>query len=161
MHLNASGVLGSTLHAMFYVTKPTKGKNMTKLSEIEGIGDTYATKLEENGVTSIENLLKTCCEKKGRKDIAEKSGISEKLILNWVNRADLTRIKGVSTQYADLLECAGVDTVPELAQRNAENLQVKMVEVNEEKNLVRQVPSLSQVQDWVAQAKDLPRVITH
>lgn len=134
---------------------------MTKLSDIEGIGDTYAAKLEEAGVTSQENLLETCCVKKGRKEIAEKSGVSEKLILNWVNRADLARIKGVSTQYADLLECAGVDTVPELAQRNAENLQQKMAEVNEEKNLVRKVPSLSQVQDWVAQAKDLPRVITH
>ena len=102
-----------------------------------------------------------CCDKKGRKEIAEKSGVSEKMILNWVNRADLSRIKGVSTQYADLLECAGVDTVPELAQRNAENLQLKMAEVNEEKNLVRKVPVLSQVEDWVAQAKELPRVITH
>lgn len=134
---------------------------MAKLSEIEGIGETYANKLEQAGVTSLENLLKQCCEKKGRKEIAEKSGINEKLILNWVNRADLTRIKGVSTQYADLLECAGVDTVPELAQRNSVNLLAKMVEVNEAKKLVRKVPTESQVQDWVAQAKDLPRVVTH
>ena len=134
---------------------------MTKLSDIEGIGETYSSKLEQAGITSQENLLKVCCDKKGRKEIAEKSGVSEKMILNWVNRADLSRIKGVSTQYADLLECAGVDTVPELAQRNAENLQLKMAEVNEEKNLVRKVPVLSQVEDWVAQAKELPRVITH
>ena len=134
---------------------------MAKLSEIEGIGAAYSEKLEGAGITSLENLLKKCCEKKGRKELAEKSGISEKLILNWVNRADLTRIKGVSTQYADLLECAGVDTVPELAQRNPDNLQAKMVEVNEEKKLVRKVPTVSQTQDWVAQAKELPRVITH
>ena len=134
---------------------------MTKLSEIEGIGETYAAKLEGAGITSLENLLKICCEKKGRKETAEKSGVSEKLILNWVNRADLARIKGVSTQYADLLECAGVDTVPELAQRNAENLQVKMAEVNEQKKLVRKVPAASQVEDWVAQAKKLPKLITH
>lgn len=134
---------------------------MAKLSDIEGIGETYASKLEAAGISSQENLLKICCEKKGRKEIAEKSGVSEKLILNWVNRADLSRIKGVSTQYADLLECAGVDTVPELAQRNAENLTAKMAEVNEEKNLVRKIPTESQVQDWVAQAKELPRVITH
>jgi predicted flap endonuclease-1-like 5' DNA nuclease len=99
--------------------------------------------------------------KKGHKELTEKTGISEKLVLNWVNRADLARIKGVSTQYADLLESAGVDTVPELAQRNAENLHTKMVEVNEEKKLVRQVPSASQVEDWVTQAKVLPRVIHH
>jgi len=134
---------------------------MAKLSEIEGIGEAYSAKLETAGLTTLDDLLKICCEKKGRKDIAEKSGISEKLILNWVNRADLARIKGVSTQYADLLECAGVDTVPELAQRKPENLQLKMAEVNEEKKLVRKVPATSQVEDWVAQAKELPRVITH
>lgn len=134
---------------------------MTKLSEIEGIGEAFSAKLSDAGITSIENLLETCCEKKGRKELAEKTGITEKLVLNWVNRADLTRIKGVSTQYADLLECTGVDTVPELAQRNAENLQIKMAEVNEKKHLVRQVPSVSQVETWVAQAKELPRVIHH
>jgi len=134
---------------------------MAKLSEIEGIGEAYAAKLTEAGIKSLESLLTEGCEKKGRKDIAEKTGISEKLILNWVNRADLSRIKGVSTQYADLLEAAGVDTVPELAQRKPENLQLKMTEVNEEKNLVRKVPTETQVIDWVAQAKELPRVINH
>jgi len=134
---------------------------VTKLSDIEGIGEAYSEKLMEAGIGSLEKLLEICCEKKARKETAEKTGISEKLILNWVNRADLSRVKGVSTQYADLLECAGVDTVPELAQRNAANLQAKMAEVNEEKNLVRQVPSESQVESWVAQAKELPRVINH
>ncbi len=134
---------------------------MAKLSDIEGIGETYSDKLEAAGISSLENLLSSACEKKGRKDLAEKTGISEKLILSWVNRADLSRIKGVSTQYADLLECAGVDTIPELAQRNAENLQAKMAEVNEQKNLVRKIPTTSQVTDWVAQAKELPRMINH
>jgi len=95
------------------------------------------------------------------KIFSEKADVSEKQLLNWVNRADLSRVKGVSTQYADLLEAAGVDTVPELAQRNAENLQVKMAEVNEEKNLVRKVPSTSQVEDWVGQAKQLPRAVNY
>lgn len=134
---------------------------MAKLSEIEGIGEAYSAKLEKAGITSLENLLKTCCSKKGRKETAEKTDISEKLILNWVNRADLSRIKGVSTQYTDLLECAGVDTVPELAQRNPVNLQAKMSEINNEKNLVRKLPTESQLENWVAQAKELPRVITH
>jgi len=134
---------------------------MAKLSEIEGIGEAYAAKLEEAGITSLENLLQEGCEKKGRKEISEKSGLTEKQILNWVNRADLSRIKGVSTQYADLLKFAGVDTVPELAQRKAENLQLKMTELNVEKNLVRKVPTTAQVEEWVAQAKELPRVITH
>ncbi len=132
---------------------------MAKLSDIEGIGEVYASKLEAAGVTSLENLLEKCAQKAGRKEVAESSGVSEKQILNWANRADLARVKGVSTQYADLLEFAGVDTVPELAQRNADNLAAKMAEVNEEKNLVRQVPSASQVADWVAQAKELPRAI--
>ncbi|MEH6451515.1 MAG: DUF4332 domain-containing protein [Psychromonas sp.] len=110
---------------------------MAKLSDIEGIGEVYAGKLKEAGLTSLDSLLSACCAKKGRVDIAASTGISEKLILNWANRADLSRIKGVSTQYADLLECAGVDTVPALARRNAANLAAKMKEVNEEKNLIR------------------------
>ena len=134
---------------------------MAKLSEIEGIGQAYSVKLENAGITSIATLLQTCGAKNGRKEIADKTGISEKLILNWVNRADLARIKGVSTQYADLLECAGVDTVPELAQRKPENLHSRMSEINEEKNLVRKPPTASQVKDWVAQAKELPRVVSH
>jgi predicted flap endonuclease-1-like 5' DNA nuclease len=134
---------------------------MTKLSDIEGIGETYAAKLKAAGITSLENLLKVCCEKKGRKDICEKSGCSEHQLLEWANRADLARIKGGSTQYADLLECSGVDTVPELAQRNAENLHAKMTEVNQAKKLVRQLPALTQVTRWIDQAKKLPRVITH
>jgi len=134
---------------------------MAKLSDIEGIGEAYAAKLKEAGVGSIEKLLEMGCEKKGRKEIAEKSGLGEKVILNWVNRADLTRIKGVSTQYADLLKFAGVDTVPELAQRNAVNLTAKMAEVNAEKNLVRKIPTETQVESWVAQAKDLPRIIKY
>jgi len=134
---------------------------MTKLVDIEGIGETYSQKLEAVGINTIEELLSGCCAKKDRVSVAEKSGVSEKLILNWVNRADLSRVSGVSTQYADLLECAGVDTIPELAQRNAENLHAKMLEVNEEKNLVRKLPTANQVADWVAQAKELPRVITH
>ena len=134
---------------------------MTKLSDIEGIGETYTGQLESAGVTSIENLLEVCCERKGRAELAEKTGISDKLILKWANRADLSRIKGISTQYADLLEFAGVDTVPALAQRVADNLHAKIVEVNEAKKLVRKVPALSQVQGWIEQAKELPRVMNY
>jgi len=134
---------------------------MTKLHEIEGIGESYAIKLQKQGVTSIEQLLEKGGNKKGRKELEDASGISGKLILRWVNRADLARIKGVSTQYADLLEVAGVDTVPELAQRRPDNLHAKMSEVNEVKNLVRKLPALSQVQEWVTQAKDLPRMVTY
>jgi len=134
---------------------------MAGLSMIEGIGEKYAAQLKSAGIRSMGALLEAGSGKKGRKELAKKSGLTEKQILNWVNRADLARIKGVGTQYADLLECSGVDTVPELAQRKPENLHAKMVEVNALKKLVRQVPSLSQVSNWVKQAKDLPRVVTH
>lgn len=132
---------------------------MTKLTEVEGIGETYAQKLLDAGCTTQEQLLTDCAKPAGRKGLAEKSGISEKLILKWANRADLARVKGIGSEYADLLECAGVDTVPELAQRNAANLHAKMAEVNEQKKLVRSLPSASQVEGWVAQAKDLPRAL--
>ena len=134
---------------------------MSKLSDIEGLGEKNAEKLKKAGVTTLENLLDTCCSKKGRKDAADKTGINEKMILIWVNKADLSRIKGVSTQYADLLKYAGVDTIVELAQRNPENLYAKLVEANEGSVLVKKLPTQSQVSEWIDQAKDLPRVVTH
>lgn len=134
---------------------------MTKLQTIEGIGDTYAEKLQQAGIGSLEALLEQGKTAKGRADLEEKSGISGKLILKWVNRADLFRVKGIGEEYGDLLEIAGVDTVPELAQRNAENLYKKMAEINEERNLVRRLPAQSQVADWIEQAKQLPRMLTY
>jgi len=134
---------------------------MAKLIYIEGVGEIFAQKLKDAGVKSTDALLKMGATPKGRKTIAEKSGVSEKLILEWVNHVDLFRIKGVGEEYADLLEEAGVDTVPELAQRNPANLLEKMVEVNAQKKLVRRLPVLSQVESWVAQAKKLPRVLEY
>jgi predicted flap endonuclease-1-like 5' DNA nuclease len=134
---------------------------MTNLADIEGIGGTYAQKLAAAGIASQEDLLGQGHTRKGRADLSEKADISKKLILGWVNRADLARVKGIGEEYADLLEQAGVDTVPELAQRNAENLHAKMEEINEAKNLVRVVRSQSEVEGWVVQAKELPRVIEY
>jgi len=134
---------------------------MPKLTTIEGIGEAYAQKLQEVGIETTAALLEQGATPTGRKSLAESSGLSNKLILKWVNRADLFRVKGIGTQYADLLEVVGVDTVPELAQRNAANLHQKLAEVNEERNLVRQVPRLDQVEAWVTEAKTLPRVITY
>ena len=134
---------------------------MTKLTEVEGIGKVYAQKLKEIVIDTTEELLEQGASPKGREEIVAQSGISKKLILEWINRADLFRIKGVGEEYADLLESAGVDTVPELAQRNPENLYQKLLEINQEKDLVRQAPSQAQVSAWVEEAKVLPRVITY
>jgi len=134
---------------------------MANLLEIEGVGDVYAQKLKDAGVASTQALLKMGATPKGRKTIAEKSGIGDALILEWVNHVDLFRIRGVASEYSDLLEEAGVDTVRELAQRNPEHLFQKMNEVNEKKKLVRRLPTLKQVSNWVAQAKKLPGVITY
>ncbi len=134
---------------------------MAKLSTIEGIGEIYAGKLQAAGITSVESLLKQGASTAGRKSIAENAGVSDKLLLEWLNHADLMRVNGVGSEYADLLEAAGVDTVPELAQRNPDNLYAKMLEIDGEKHLVRRTPTAAQVADWVSQAKDLPRVITY
>lgn len=134
---------------------------MAKLEDVEGIGPKYAEKLRAAGIASTDSLLSAAATPKGRKDLAEKSGISESLILEWANHLDLYRIKGVASEYADLLEEAGVDTVVELAQRNPANLYQKMVEVNAAKKLVRKMPVQSQVADWVEQAKKLPRILTY
>ncbi len=134
---------------------------MTSLIEIEGIGEVYAGRLKEAGVGTAEALLEQGASSKGRQAIAEKSGIAESLILQWVNHLDLFRIKGVGSEYADLLEAAGVDTIPELAQRNPNNLHQKLVEVNGVKRLVRQLPTATQVMNWIEQAKELPRLLTY
>jgi predicted flap endonuclease-1-like 5' DNA nuclease len=139
----------------------TKGVTMAKLMKVEGIGEVYAQKLQQVGIATTQALLETGASPQGRKEVAEKTGISGKLILEWVNHVDLFRVKGVGEEYADLLEEAGVDTVPELAQRNPEHLYQKLVAVNREKRLVRRLPTQTQVSDWIEQAKQLPRVITY
>jgi predicted flap endonuclease-1-like 5' DNA nuclease len=134
---------------------------MAKLSTIEGIGGSYEQKLNSLGIKSLKAFLDKGKTKKGRVDLAEESGISEKLILRWINHADLMRIKGIGGEFSEILEAAGVDTVPELARRNAENLVTKINEVNEEKKLVRRTPTVKMVESWVNQAKELPRVVEY
>lgn len=134
---------------------------MTSLMKIEGIGATYTAKLKSVGVTSLEKMLEMGANPKGRQKLSEKTGIGDKFILKWLNRADLYRIKGIGEEYGDLLEAAGVDTVPELAQRKADALFQKLEEVNSAKKLVRKMPTQKQVADWINQAKKLPRVLTY
>lgn len=131
------------------------------IEKIEGIGPSNAQKLAKAGIRGVVGLLNKGATPAGRKVISEKSGISTATVLQFVNMADLFRIKGVSTQYAELLKRSGVDTVVELAQRNPDNLHQKMLEINAAKKFVRAVPSLSMVQRWVQQAKSMPRVISY
>lgn len=134
---------------------------MASLIKVEGIGEKYATKLKMIGISTTETLLDKGRTPQGRKEIASKSGITKTLILEWVNLADLFRIKGVGEEYSDLLEEAGVDTVVELAQRNPANLYESIVEVNGKKKLVRKLPTENQIKDWVKQAKKLPRIVEY
>lgn len=144
---------------------PTNPEDIAKfknsLEFVEGIGAVYAEQLKAAGLQTCLDMLRMGATRKGREDIAEKSGISGKLILKWVNHVDLYRIKGIGSEYADLLEEAGVDTVVELAQRNPANLINTILTVHSEKNLVRKPPTATQVEDWVEQAKGLPRVVTY
>ena len=134
---------------------------MAKIEDIEGIGASYGAKLKAAGVTSVEALLKIGASPAGRKQLEEKTGIKHELILEWVNHADLFRIKGVGSEYSDLLEESGVDTVAELAHRNPENLYATMQAKNTELKLVRRLPTPRQVEGWVAEAKALPKVVTY
>ncbi|NOY78258.1 MAG: DUF4332 domain-containing protein [Calditrichaeota bacterium] len=132
-----------------------------KIDHVEGIGPAFADKLRGIGIKSVAALLAKGATPKGRKEIVEKTGISDSLVLKWVNMADLYRVAGVGSEYAELLEAAGVDTVKELRNRNAENLWTKMQDVNASKKLVRQLPSLKMVQSWVSHAKTLNPVVTY
>lgn len=134
---------------------------MVRIINIEGIGPTYQEKLIEVGVRSTARLLQVGASRRGRKDLSENTGISEKLILEWVNLADLIRIKGIGEEYSDLLEEAGVDTVKELRTRDPQNLHHAIAVVNERKHLVRRLPSRRQVTSWVKQASSLPPIVKY
>ena len=133
-----------------------------KIEDIEGIGPAYAAKLGSAGVTTTEGLLEHGGKAAGRAALAETTGISAAVILEWVNHADLMRINGVGSEYSDLLEAAGVDSPAELAQRNAANLAQTFQEVDAARpNMVRRVPSEETISGWIASAKDLPKVVEH
>ncbi len=132
-----------------------------KIDEIEGIGPAYATKLHSFGIKTTSDLLNAGSNRENRQQLAAKTGINERQLLDWINMADLFRIKGVSRQYSELLEASGVDSIKELRNRNSENLAQKMQEVNAEKNLVRQTPSAKTVARWIDHAQRLEPVITH
>ena len=132
-----------------------------KIIDIEGIGDVYAEKLIAAGINKVSELLEKCAAPKGRKALAEETGISEKLILRWTNHADLFRINGVGPQFAELLEAAGVDTVKEFRHRVAENLQPKLEETNAAKNICNRVPAVSEIQKMIDQAKEHEPKVTY
>ena len=132
-----------------------------KVEQVEGIGESYAKKLNEAGIKTTDQLLEQCATASGRAKMAEATGISEKLILKWTNHADLFRINGIAGQFAELLEASGVDTVKEFRHRVPANLHAKLVEVNEAKNLCNRVPSVTELEKMIEQAKGLEPVITY
>jgi len=132
-----------------------------KITEVEGIGPAYAEKLGAEGIKTTDDYLAKAKDRAGRKALAEATGISDKLILRWANQADLMRVKGVGEEFAELLEAAGVDTVKELATRNAANLTEAMAKANEEKKLARRAPSESETVKWIAEAKEMEPMISH
>ena len=132
-----------------------------KIQKIEGIGPTYAEKLDRAGITTTNMLLSQCATPSGRKAVAVRTGLKTEQLLKWTNMADLMRISGVGEEYSELLEAAGVDTIKELKHRNPDNLTAQMKQVNQQKKLVRQPPSVAQVTKWVAHAKELAPAITY
>lgn len=132
-----------------------------KLHEVEGIGVAYADKLTQAGLSTTDHLLEKGGTRQGRTEIATASGISEHLILKWVNHSDLFRIKGIAGQFAELLEAAGVDTVKEFRNRVPENLHQKLEEVNNAKKLAGRIPTLAELTDMIDQAKQLEPKVTY
>lgn len=149
------------LIAFLALAAPPLAAQSGSLTDIEGIGPAYAQKLATAGVHTPKQLLKAGGTTAGRAELAQKTGISTDHLLQWVNRVDLSRVKGVGSQYADLLEASGVDTPKELASRNPDNLVAAMTKTNSEKHLVRQVPSVSQVEGWIRSAKKLKPAVEY
>jgi len=132
-----------------------------RIEEVEGIGPAYAAKLQPAGIVTTDDLLKLCCDAASRKATAEKTGLSQSQLLKWANMADLMRISGVGSEYSELIEAAGVDTVKELRNRHADNLAASMAAVNASKKLTRTVPSEKLVSGWIEQARTLTPLVSH
>jgi hypothetical protein len=129
--------------------------------DVEGIGSANTAKLNAAGLQTTDDLLKTAGSPTGRKNLATNTGIDEKRLLEWVNRCDLMRVRGVGSEYGDLLEAAGVDSVVELGNRVPANLHSRLTEINGQRNLVRRLPTVSDVETWVVEAKKLDRLVSH
>lgn len=132
-----------------------------KVIDIEGVGEVYAAKLHEAGIETASEYLEACATPAGRKNLSEKTGIANGLILKWANHSDLFRVPGVGPQFAELLEAAGVDTVKELRHRNPASLAAKLEEINAEKKLTRRVPSEKEVEKMIEAAKTLDPVMKY
>jgi predicted flap endonuclease-1-like 5' DNA nuclease len=138
-----------------------KEEHTMNVKDIEGVGPAQGAKLEAAGVRTTDELLERGATRTGREELAAATGISPKSILEWVNIVDLYRIKGVGSEFSDLLEAAAVDTIAELAQRNAKNLAETFAELDMARNTVRRIPSETEVQGWIDQAKALPRIVEY
>lgn len=134
---------------------------MHKLIDIDGIGPHYADLLHREGLDYQEEFLDACATRAKRRQLCEHTGISPKLILKWVNHADLARVHGIGEEFAELLEKCGVDSVPELAHRRYDNLYHKLCDINEVHQLCRRIPSASMVKAWIDEARHLPKVVHH
>ncbi|MPZ50789.1 MAG: DUF4332 domain-containing protein [Dehalococcoidia bacterium] len=134
---------------------------MSRIGEIEGLNRPQQVSLQKAGVKTTEDLLRLAGGTGGRQELAQKASVPESQLLEWVNRADLMRIKGIGGEYSDLLEAAGVDTIKELATRSAANLYSQIAQVNRQKRLTRRAPAAGQVERWVEDAKRMQPMVTH
>jgi predicted flap endonuclease-1-like 5' DNA nuclease len=154
--------ISASCHSSLSQGRATRREFMSyKIQEIEGIGPSFAAKLEKANIATTDDLLELCCDARGRKTVSEQTGISARNLLKWTNMADLMRVSGVGQEYSELLEAAGVDTIKELATRKPENLAAKMEKVNAAKKLARATPTAKAVAGWVEQAKSLDPIISH
>lgn len=137
------------------------GGSPLKIIDVEGIGPAFAAKLNAAGCQTTDDLLAAGATKAGRAKLAAQTGINEGMILEWVNAADLMRIKGVGSEFSDMLEAAGVDSPAELARRNAASLAQTFGELDMARNTTRRIPSEKEVAGWIEQAKALDKVVEH
>jgi len=149
-------------HEVAVHVQETREKKVTDYIKMaERTRPIYEMRLLNAGIKTTDHLLDRGSTRRGREELARTTGIPYKLILKWVNLSDLFRITGIGREYSDLLEEAGVNTVVELSKRNSEKLYAKILEINEQKVLVKKPPSLNEVINWIKQAKNLPRKIEY
>ena len=130
------------------------------VERIEGIGPNYGAKLREAGICTTADLLRAGGSREKRRELARRTGIEEGRLAKWVAMADFMRIKGVGSQYAELLEAVGLQSVRQLRAVRAEELERRMVRVNGNGRLTRALPARKTIARWIEQARRLPPATT-
>ncbi|TFF69099.1 MAG: DUF4332 domain-containing protein [Promethearchaeota archaeon] len=125
-----------------------------KLTEIIGLEEKHAKLLASAGIREIEDLLALSYYQ--IKQLARSIGVSVKTLDTWQEHADLMRVEGITPEVANALNLIGIDSVKELAYRNAKNSLERLKNLKgDNPNVLGKLPTIKKVEEWIKGAKNM------